>query len=194
MPGLKSQCGLMTVLASQDVVGKLLSGAPASTNESVKASSKGKIEVPFFPISFRSGRIKRVVRSTFSAEVLAMVDGLLGRQLSEIVQRRAYAQLQPALLLCDCMSVVANCQSTCPHNVEKRLRLDLCSTRESIEDNQVNVRWIDTTEQMADGLTKHDAKLVDELGERLISVKSQRLPNQKTFTLQIMMFRVLRHL
>ena len=71
------------------------------------------------------------------------------------------------------MSVVSDCQVTCPHNLEKRLTIDLMSIREAIEAYLIRVRWVNTHEQLADALTKFDKNLATSFGETLIQSEIQ---------------------
>lgn len=93
---------------------------------------------------------------------MALVDGM-GKSLAVyglLDELIGMSSKHPVVLFEDCMSVVSNCMATCPHQLEKRLALDLASIRESIESRTALLRWIPTEEMLADPLTKWDAKLV----------------------------------
>ena len=177
MPGLKSQGGFVNVLCNVDDLEVIHSKSP-KCNEAAKGSAKSSIELKFLPLTMSSTRIKRVVRSTFCAEVLAMIEGMdksiaINGLLNEIIYGKSNVRKYPSTLFCDCMSVVSNCQVTCPHNLEKRLRLDLLTIREAIEENLVKVRWIPTEEQLADCFTKYDPSLAEAFGKNLTAGRAK---------------------
>ena len=161
MPGLRSQEGIVCVLTDNRIAEKCvdLAGSP---NVQIRGTATSKERPPVSLLSWKSSRVKRVVRSTFAAETMALADGMdKGLAVFGLLSELLACPVQhPVVLFEDCMSVVSNCTATCPHQLEKRLTLDLASIREAIEDRKVLLRWIPTEEQLADPLTKWGAKLV----------------------------------
>ena len=110
------------------------------------------------PIAWEAKKIRRVVKSTLAAETLAMSDAVdvsyyLGRMLSEILFGVMDDNVIPIVSYVDNYSLFENVFST--KNVsEKRLRIDLASMKEFIQDGKVDLKWIESSRQLADCLTK----------------------------------------
>ena len=130
-------------------------------------------EAPLSPLAWVSKKIPRVVRSTLSAEAYAMskVD-LLGwlRALWGVVHvpqfdwRRpdqGYKLLNPALVVTDCKSLYdLVTRLAMPSCEEHRTTLEVLLIKQRCEENAL-FRWIPTTLQVADSLTKNmDASLL----------------------------------
>ena len=108
------------------------------------------------PMSWCSKRIRRVARSTLSAETQAAVEALdasylLKKSLSEIVD----ADLEVTLYT-DNKSLI-DAINTTNLTTDKRLRVDLAALREMFENDEVKFKWIETKKQLADILTKKGA-------------------------------------
>ena len=104
-------------------------------------------------IDFTSRRIKRVCRSTFAAELLgcnAAVD--LGIYYQEIF--KAFGIEVVMSIISDSRSVKENLNSIVSRCEEKRLRIELAYLREVMSDKSIKVRWVCSSEQLADILTK----------------------------------------
>lgn len=131
MPNHGSQGGFLLVLTSE------------------KEYNKGCL------IHWGSNRIKRVCRSTFSAEVLSLMAGidhaiLISKILSQLVQIEV-----PLDVKTDCNSIVDHLYSLNPKVTEKRLLIDILIIRQAIQAKEIrNVSWICTKSQLADSLTK----------------------------------------
>ena len=110
------------------------------------------------PISWASKRIKRVARSTLSAETLAAVDAvdaafLIATIFGEILNLNLPMSID---LVTDCKSLLDAVNTT---NLvsDRRLRVDIAALRQMVEKGEVNFHWIDSSMQLADGLTKKGA-------------------------------------
>lgn len=110
------------------------------------------------PLSWHSRKLKRVVKSTTSAETLALLDGIEDCLLI----RKIVGELTNGLVL----SVIANVDSKnlrdsvySSKTVEdKRLKIDLCTVRDYLRLKELSeVRLVDTKNQLADTLTKSGA-------------------------------------
>ena len=110
------------------------------------------------PLAWESKKIRRVVKSTLAAETLAVSDAVdvayyLGSMLSEIIFGVQDKNVIPIVSYVDNYSLFENVYST--KNVsEKRLRIDLASLKQLIQEGHVNLRWIESGRQLADCLTK----------------------------------------
>ena len=98
------------------------------------------------------------MKSTLAAETLAVSDAVdvgyyLGRMLSEILFGVYDENVIPIVSYVDNYSLFENVNST--KNVsEKRLRIDLASLKQLIQEGHVNLKWIESSRQLADCLTK----------------------------------------
>ena len=116
-------------------------------------------------ISWRSSKIKRIVRSSTAAESLALSDALD----DALYLREVFAEL-----LGKTLQIFAYIDNKNLHSVihsttaitEKRLRIEVAAIKEMIARKEISVRWVPTTDQLADSLTKrgsHTRKLIDVL-------------------------------
>jgi hypothetical protein len=110
----------------------------------------------FHVVDFCSHKLRRVARSTKTAETLAA---------SEAYDRAFYMRevshfmncMTGILLVVDNPSLYADMSTTCAPK-EKRLKVDLALLREGYENGDLcGVLWADSKWQMADSLTKHDS-------------------------------------
>lgn len=112
------------------------------------------------PVFWHSRKIKRVVKSTLSAETLALLEGAeaaiyLSRVLSEISSCRALK------IYCyvDNKSLVDALYS-CRNIEDRRLRIDIAVLKDMLEKKEITeVSWIDKSQQLADCLTKKGASV-----------------------------------
>ena len=105
------------------------------------------------PIAWSSKRLKRVARSTLSAETQAAVEALDAAYLL----RKFIAELlsyDPQVTLFTDNKSLFDATSTTNLVSDKRLRVDLAALREMSDRNEVKFRWIETKKQLADVMTK----------------------------------------
>ena len=118
------------------------------------------------PLFWQSKKLKRVVKSTLSAETMALMEGaeqcfLLKTTLKEILNVDL-----PITMMTDSESLY---DSLLTSNTleDKRLKVDICVVRDYLKNREINeVRWIPTEKQLADCLTKsgvNPAKLLEVL-------------------------------
>ena len=110
------------------------------------------------PIYWQSKRIRRVVKSTLSAEALALLDCLeTAVYLAKILQEISGCGNFEIRAFVDNKSLVDNLSSG--GNVEdKRLRIDIAVLRGMLESGEIaEVAWVDASGQLADCLTKKGA-------------------------------------
>ena len=125
---------------------------------------KGKIS----PLSWTSRKIKRVCRSTLTAETMALLEvSETCFWLSHIINELLNNTLETTEIFTDNKSLFEAAHSTTAVE-EKRLRVDLAAIRQSISRKEFTLQWIDTKHQLADALTKQGAdttKLLETLKE-----------------------------
>ena len=130
---------------------------------SIGLSSNDEI---FIPLAWQSRKLRRIVHSTLSAEALALVDALdcailLRDQLLEMslfsLSIRCYIDNQSLLDSINSLKNVA----------EKRLRVDISYIREVVAKECVDVKHVNSTEQLADGFTEASKSAVDRLFNKL---------------------------
>jgi hypothetical protein len=143
--GFKSQIGMLIFLCTPDVF------------EHATAASLAY---------WKSNRAKRVARSTLSAEtqsadsaidhgfyVACMLSEVLTGQRTDLDNNTI-----PIYSVTDCKSLYDAVRQATPSLEEKRTAIDLVSIRASIP--RENFRWVPTTMQQADAMTKYDGKLM----------------------------------
>ena len=112
------------------------------------------------PICWSSKRIRRVVRSTLAAEAIACADGLdMSLFLSVLLAELSGTDMVvPAVIgRTDCKSLFDALNST-KDVTEKRLRLEINGIKEQMGNGgQVCVQWVQSSEQLANCLTKKGA-------------------------------------
>ena len=117
----------------------------------------------YVPICWKSKKVKRVVRSTLSAETLALVGSieecfLIKTMLMEILNLSKDAL--PIISVTDNASLVESAYST-KTLADKRLNFDMCIIRQMLSNNEVNeIRWIENGDQIADCLAEKGASNV----------------------------------
>ena len=109
------------------------------------------------PVSWRSSKIKRVVKSTLAAEALSLVEGLDACYFVRSILQEMF-KVQDIKIKCftDNKSLCQNIHSTKLIS-EKRLRMDLASIKESVSTGDISVSWVQTSNQISDCLTKAGA-------------------------------------
>jgi hypothetical protein len=128
-------------------------------------------------IAWHSGKVKRIVKSTLSAECLSLTDGLdMTIYLREILKFCIGKKLAIHAVI-DNLSLLEAIKST-KQVAEKRLCIDIASIKEAIATETVTVHWVKGEHQLADCLTKRGAS-----GDNLLKcVQTGRLPDiQKIF-------------
>ena len=109
------------------------------------------------PISWSSRKLRRVCRSTITAETMSMLDAIdASIWISHIINEFNDSQLGTTIIKTDNMSLTEAVHSTTAVE-EKRLRVEIASIRESIRDDLVEVQWLRKEDQLADVLTKQGA-------------------------------------
>ena len=110
------------------------------------------------PLSWRANKIRRVVNSTLAAETLALQEGIkeaiyIQTLLKEMLPSRSI----PIDAFVDNKSLVDAIRSTKLVD-DRRLRIDIGSLKQTLENEIRNIIWIPGDEQLANCLTKKGAK------------------------------------
>ena len=112
------------------------------------------------PLNWNANKIKRIVRSTLAAEMLALQDGIEDAiYLRELITQTMNRQNDslPIKAYVDNKSVIQALSST-KLVEDKRLRLDIAAIKQSLESGEtVGVYWIPGDHQLANCLTKRGA-------------------------------------
>eukprot|EP00971_Amphidinium_carterae_P212051 4207657-Amphidinium_carterae.1 len=153
--GQKSQLGLLVVAAHRDVL---------------RPGTEHDVSL----IDWRSHRSRRVTRSTLSAESIALdsvidhvqfLSALWGIVLYNKARRDLSGYL-PWTVCTDCRSLYDAISQENTVTEEKRVLIDICAMREALRDAAIHhpqldakPRWVPTTHQHADALTKLDKTL-----------------------------------
>ena len=104
-------------------------------------------------VEYKSKRIKRVCRSTFAAELLAC-NASVDLALYYRAMMKCFGLNVSVMMLTDSRSVKDNLASLVSRCEEKSLRIELSYLREVLSKEEIKIKWIHTSEQMADILTK----------------------------------------
>jgi hypothetical protein len=158
----------------------LLVFTDASFNDDISKNRAGVLvtrsfglgrESPAHVIDFCSHKLRRVARSTKTAETLAASEGFdRGYYVGALL---AWMGMNSGIfLVLDNSSLYADVSTTRAPK-EKRVKVDLALLRESFENGDLGaVIWADTTAQLADAMTKADEKadlrLLLALGEGVL--------------------------
>lgn len=158
-PNLGDQEQLRLVVYCDASYANLQDGVSSAGGHIVLLKGKDNISCP---LAWRSGKIRRVVRSTLAAEALSMADGLdsafcLGYLLSEVIFNKPKKNMIPIDVCTDNKSLFENIHSTKVVS-EKRLRVEIGSIKEMLHKGELSrVSWIESSDQISNCMTKHGA-------------------------------------
>ena len=108
-------------------------------------------------LAWNSSHLKRVTRSTLTAETLAMCDGCkLALYTAALLNASKLTENLQVIIVTDSRSLFEALGSS-KQVSNKRLRLDLGPLREMIERGEITINWVQGSRQLSDALTKHDA-------------------------------------
>ena len=112
------------------------------------------------PLAWSSAKIKRIVRSTLAAECMALQDGAdAAVLLAALISEALYDGSGDMSVMCyvDSRGLYRALYSTKAVQ-DKRLRIDIARIRQMLEVGEVTrVCWVDSSQQLADSLTKRTA-------------------------------------
>ena len=125
------------------------------------AENNGKV----CSLEWKSGKIKRIVKSTLAAEALALSEGIGEAMFLQRILRELLGRPPTITAYTDSKGLVNQLHST-KLVLEKILRIDIGIIKQMLEREEIEeVKWCPTEEQPADVLTKRGA-----LGNKLVSM------------------------
>ena len=109
------------------------------------------------PITWTSRKLRRVCRSTITAETMATLDAIdVCAWLFHMFREVFDVEIRPTVIRTDNKSAYQAINSTTAVE-EKRLRVDIAAIRECVRNNEVSIEWVSKENQLADVLTKQGA-------------------------------------
>ena len=120
----------------------------------------------FIPLAWQSRKLPRIVHSTLSAEALA----LIGALDYAILLRDQFLEMSLFSLSIYCYidnKSLLDSKNSLKNVTEKRLRVDISYIREIVAKECVDVKHVNSAEQLADGFTKASKSAVDRLFNKL---------------------------
>ena len=110
------------------------------------------------PITWRSVRVRRVARSTLTAETLAFADGIDSAMFVKGIAEEMLLvnDAKPILAITDSKSLYDAAQ-TSTQIQDKRLRVEMSAIRDSKDKGEIEIEWTEKSGQLADALTKKGA-------------------------------------
>ena len=108
------------------------------------------------PLNWQSKKIKRIVRSSLSAETIAFADALDAVALQATISQILYYNRKeiPIFVHTDNRSLFDTINST-TNVTEKQLRIDIAVIKDTLQRFACNVYWIPAEKHLANCLTKH---------------------------------------
>ena len=109
------------------------------------------------PITWSSRKLRRICRSTITAETMATLDTIdVCAWLVHMFREVFDVEVRQTIIRTDNMSSYQAINSTTAVE-EKRLRVDIAAIRECIRNKEVSIEWVSKENQLADVLTKQGA-------------------------------------
>jgi hypothetical protein len=150
-PNLGNPAKWKIVVSADASLGNLNGGVDSCMGYIVLVVNDAKISSP---LSWRSGKIKRVVRSTIAAEALALIEGLEDGLYLQHAMKELLRITIPIIGFSDHRGLNEALRST-KLTDDRRLRIDISAVKEMLKDGYVKeIRYCSTFDQLADCLTK----------------------------------------
>ena len=112
------------------------------------------------PITWSSRKLRRICRSTITAETMATLDTIdVCTWLNHMFKEVFDVEILQTIIRTDNKSSYQAINSTTAVE-EKRLRVDIAAIRECIKNKEVSIEWVSKENQLADVLTKQGADSV----------------------------------
>ena len=111
----------------------------------------------YCPIAWSSTKIKRVVKSTVTAEAHALSDGLDAAYCIQQLLDEIFLKRKPKIhAFVDNKSLVQSVKSTTLIS-ERRLHITTAAIQQILDQDEACLKWIPTNKQIADCITKNNA-------------------------------------
>ena len=125
---------------------------------------------PFCVLNWTSRRLRRVARSSTSAEAQMTGNALDTHEFAKLAlfdlqqnfkldlrKADSYLQTFPSCMVCDARNIfdgVVKVETSGLQMEEKRTAIELLAIKERLSQARVELKWVDGDQEMADGLTK----------------------------------------
>ena len=125
---------------------------------------------PFHILSWSSRRLRRVARSSTSAEVQMSANALDSHEFAKLAyfdlmsfsrvdlrKTDDYLSSIPSCMVCDAKNIydgVVKVETSGLHMEEKRTAIELLAIKERLQQANVSLKWVNGDQELADGLTK----------------------------------------
>lgn len=125
---------------------------------------------PFHILSWSSRRLRRVARSSTSAEVQMSANALDSHEFAKLAyfdlmsfsrvdlrKTDEYLSSIPSCMVCDAKNIydgVVKVETSGLHMEEKRTAIELLAIKERLQQANVSLKWVNGDQELADGLTK----------------------------------------
>ena len=148
-----------------------------------------KHRVPVSVLSWKSNKIKRVVRSSLAAETSSMatcqehMDWMrtMWAEMTEggfvLEDYEQYLKAKPCILVTDCKSLydAIHKEGAAPASTDKRLAIELAICKSKAVAGEADLRWIDARYQIADCLTKHASRKSEDVLQKILDEAQWRI-------------------
>ena len=120
------------------------------------------------PIMWQSKKLERVTKSPLASETMALAEGADAGCLIAAIVKEVFGIPAPKVMcITDNKSITSHLQTS--HVIrDTRLRVDVARIKEMIKLNEMDVKWVEKSVQLADPMTKAGAsamKLLEVLRE-----------------------------
>lgn len=133
---------------TQSQAGWILVEAEISENNRMSIHPKANI------LGWRSYKVKRTCRSSFAAETISAVEAADSLIFTEFLKEELTGEPVKKNVVVDSMNLKDH---TCQFNnnlAERRLKIDMYSLKENVQNGEFQILWVDGQENIADAMTK----------------------------------------
>ena len=133
-------------------------------------------------LAWSSKKIKRTARSSFAAETIASVDAadalifasFLYDEMTEpsgemLELDKPNRRTGKTFLATDSMNLKDHCSALNDKVAERRLKVDLYSLRENVQRGNMQLPWVDGTQNIADAMTKDTPQALKALKHLMVT-------------------------
>ena len=142
---------------TQSQAGWLLVEAEFNENNTMPENPKANI------IGWRSFKIKRTCRSSFAEETIGAVEAADALTFTAFTYEEMSGRKIKRFLAVDSMNFKTHTTQFQNNLAERRLKIDLYSLKENMNQGEIALLWVDGQENPADGLTKASSTALKSL-------------------------------
>ena len=122
-----------------------------------------KLSGLFALITWKSHKLRRIARSTLSAETMACIDGMDAAILYQNLLEDVMGSIIPIIAVTDNVSLIESVYSM-KSVQDKRLRVDLSYLKSLVDERKLHrIVWVSSNHQLADCLTKQSKTACESL-------------------------------